>query len=101
MQKNEARLRHLVMRDIDALLGRVDVEADFPGIQTQIADLIFKIIDSRIGSLDKWEKLHLANAIGSLGLNVNSQQLGNDWLRLCLLDLKEALKPETERNYRY
>jgi hypothetical protein len=84
---------------IDSLLRQLDTLESVPAIRVQIVDLIFENLDCRRVSLDEWEKVHFANAIGSLALNVNSlHQPTKAWLRLCLMDLGKALMPESERD---
>src|SRR5947209_7566410 len=102
MWKNDEPLRQTILQEINGLKEKLDAEDDFPRMQIEIADLIFKIINFRIGVPNNWEKFYYANAIGSLGVSVDSsQRSASGWLRMCLSDLKEGLKPEADQYHRF
>jgi hypothetical protein len=88
------------MQEIGSLSRQIDDEDNLRIVKARIAHLILRRLDSRRDALDHWEKMHFANAIGSLLMNLDPlRQSRTGWLRLCLSELEQALMPEAERNH--
>ncbi len=87
------------MQKIDDLFVRLNAGEDVGAIRLDIATLIAEQLHGLRSSLGYWEKAHLAQAIASLGWNMNSShQPTNSWLLLCLVNLEKALVPTSARN---
>jgi hypothetical protein len=90
------------MPSVDSILQQLDENCDIKEVRPAIANLIENHLQALKGSLGYWEKAHLAHAIASLAWNINSRnQPPTVWLRLCLIDIENALVPATQRNENY
>jgi hypothetical protein len=90
------------MREVNAILRRLDANEDIDGIRLDIATLIADQLRRKRESLGYWEKAHFANAIAALAWNINSRhQPTASRLRLCLVNLEKALLPADQRNENY
>jgi hypothetical protein len=69
--------------------------SDLASIRMRILTTIHQRLKDQRGPLSDWEKTHLSNAIGALGLNIHvSPQPTFAWLRLCLGDLEKVILPQ-------
>jgi hypothetical protein len=81
------------------LLRQLDDLDNLPAVCATLVELIRQKLDFLQHSLGEWEKIHLANAIGALSLNLDAkEQPTTDWLRLCLSHLAKIFSPPAERN---
>lgn len=87
------------MKDVDAILKRLNDQGDLGEIRLDIADLIADRLHRVRKSLGYWEKAYFNNAIDALSRNINSRyQPTTSWLRHCLVNLEKALVPADRRN---
>lgn len=90
------------MHTIGEIQQQIAENGDLTEIRRAIAELIVHRLQAVKESFGYWEKIHFADAISSLALNVNSlHQPTFAWLRLCLVDLEHALVPADQRNENY
>lgn len=72
------------MREVDAILERIDRKADIGEIRNDMADLLSDQLQRVRDRLRYWEKAHFANAIVALAWNIRARhQPTTSWLRLC------------------
>src|ERR1700751_3291841 len=89
------------MGEIEALAARIDHD-DVGAVRLAIADLIGRLVIERSDTLGYWEKEWVAQAIASLGWNIQREQPDSTaWLRLCLVALHNALTPPDRRSENY
>lgn len=82
-----------------ALHPHLDNLGNLQALRRQILDILIDTLDRHQHFLDAWQKTHIANAIGSLAMNVDSlKQPTNAWLRLCLIDLEKARATPDDRS---
>ncbi|WP_089398061.1 hypothetical protein [Noviherbaspirillum humi] len=91
------------MATLDILLTQLDDVGVINNTRKELIVLIRHIIDEEWDLLTEQQRTHLANAIGSLALNVNAiVQPTNAWLRLCISDLQrvagQRLSGDTHRD---
>lgn len=90
------------MREVDAILRKIDGNGEIGEIRNDIADLIAAQLQRVRQSLGNWEKAHFAYAIAALSWNIRARyQPTTSWLRLCLVSLEKALVPANDRNENY
>lgn len=90
------------MKKIDEIFIRLSSGEEVGSIRLDIANLIAEHLYDLRDSLGYWEKAHFAQAIASLGWNMNSSnQPTGSWLRLSLVNLEKALVPAEARNESY
>jgi hypothetical protein len=80
------------MQGINKIACELDDGSTPPEIRRAIADLMLAQLQSLRTAPRSWEKVHFANAIAALGMNIHAiQQPTHAWLRLCIVDLKKAI----------
>ena len=90
------------MKDVDAILKRLNDQGDLGEIRLDIADFIADRVNQVQKPLGYWEKAHFANAIAALSRNINSRhQPTTSWLRHCLVNLEKAIAPADQRDENY
>jgi len=89
------------MQGLKKIACELDEGSNPPGIRRAISDLMLDQLHSLRTMPMAWEKVHFANAIAALGMNIHSiKQPTHAWLRLCLVDLSKAIDSiKTHANY--
>jgi len=86
------------MHSVNAILLQLPNMNKLDAVRWAVVELIREQLHRRRDSLDEWEASHFANAITMLAMNVNAlHQPTTAWLRLCLVDLQNALTPDGAR----
>lgn len=89
----------MTLKEVGAILQRLDQGDDLGNIRRAIADLIEAKLRAAGPSLGDWEKKHFATAISALGWStVSQQQPTATALRLCLVSVEKALVPAAQRS---
>ncbi|HEY8024910.1 MAG TPA: hypothetical protein VIF60_10120 [Burkholderiaceae bacterium] len=86
------------MIDTCTLLLQLNDVQQVAMVRAAFIDYALILLERSRETLDAWETVHLANAIGALSLNVHAlQQPTSAWLRLALSDIERALMPPAHR----
>jgi hypothetical protein len=81
------------MTGIDEIAHQLGDDSNLQYVRRAIATLMLDQLYSLQAMPRRWEKVHFANAVAALAMNVHAiQQPTAVWLRLCLVDLRKAIE---------
>jgi hypothetical protein len=81
------------MHGIDKIARQLNDDSNLQYVRRAIATLMLDQLYSLQAMPRRWEKVHFANAVAALAMNVHAiQQPTAVWLRLCLVDLRKAIE---------